>query len=368
MTLDPNSSRNQSSADPVSLSGANFGGELSRQLYGDSLNKTAELDRQVREFQDSFKQVENAVGEAIVGLREEMRLVIASVFMGGHVLMEGIPGLAKTRMVKSVAEALGLEFSRIQFTPDLLPGDITGSLVQTASRQFEFNKGPIFANVVLADEINRTGPKTQAALLECMQEMQVTVNRTTHPLPSPFIVLATQNPLESAGTYPLPDAQLDRFALKICVNDPNKANLKRIWTMTTSDEQPQVPRVFDPAEAPRKILEFRDLVRKVVMPDDALDNLAQVCIALRPGDSERIKVKKVDECVAVGPSPRGGQSAILLAKVYALLEGRTHVVSEDLRRAYVPALRHRVNLQVQALSDEVRSESIIEAVVKQVHT
>jgi MoxR-like ATPase len=365
--MTPNEDIRQDDGSFCDLSKSDFGARINRELAGDLQRNTANLDQKVEEFQRIFQSVEQSVGRVIVGLREELKLVVASVFMGGNVLMEGKPGLAKTLMVRSIADTLGLEFARIQFTPDLLPGDVTGSMVQTASREFEFRKGPLFANIVLADEINRTGPKTQAALLEAMQEMQVTYDKVTYRLPQPFVVLATQNPLESAGTYPLPDAQLDRFALKIVLNQPNKSDMKRILCQTTAEVAPTVNCMFTPAEAEAKILEMRNLIKRVNVPEEIAEQIVNVCVSLHPDHEERIKVKSVTQHVESGPSPRGAQAVALLAKVFALLDGRTHVAPEDVKRAYIPTLRHRVGLRVEAISDNVKAENIIQDVVRHVH-
>jgi MoxR-like ATPase len=324
----------------------------------DELLKTAE------EFSATFKALEQELGKVIVGMNDVVRLTLISICAGGHVLLEGVPGLGKTLLVKSIAKVLGLEFKRIQFTPDLMPSDITGTQVLTeddsGKRNFVFKQGPIFANLVLADEINRATPKTQAALLEAMEERQVTVLDETHKLPVPFFVLATQNPVELEGTYPLPEAQLDRFMFKVIVPAPTSAQLKEILIRTTGVSNVELKPVFAPEASSTRISQFRDLVRGVVVADPIYEVLVRMISALTPGNSFATELTK--KYVRFGPGPRGAQAILLASKVNALLDGRFNLSFEDIRSAFLPALRHRIILNFQADADSVTSDQIIEQV------
>lgn len=324
-----------------------------------------QIDLQVSQFQNTFATLESEIHNVIVGMDHVVRGVLSTIFAGGHALMEGVPGLGKTLLVKSINEALGLHFKRIQFTPDLMPTDVTGTEILTEDeagrRQFVFKKGPIFANVILADEINRATPKTQAALLEAMEERQITVLDQTHILAKPFFVLATQNPIELEGTYPLPEAQLDRFLAKYMVPSPTTMQLKEILKRTTGSESGVIRTVFSPQEAPYIIEEMKALVRRVVVADPMLDIVVQLLTRLTPGSENA--TSETGRYVRFGPGPRGAQAVLMLSKVHALLDGRMNVSYEDFKATLCPALRHRLILNFQADADGVTADTIIEKVL-----
>lgn len=324
----------------------------------------AELERAIAEFNQVFTEVEKQVGRIIVGMHDVVRRTLSSVIAGGHVLLEGVPGLGKTLLVKSISRALGLSFKRIQFTPDLMPSDVTGTQVLTederGNRRFVFKPGPLFANVILADEINRATPKTQSALLEAMEERQITVFDETYLLPQPFFVLATQNPVELEGTYPLPEAQLDRFLVKVLVDPPSSAELKEVLTRTTGVEVPAAGVMFSTKEAVERIEKMRQLVRQVYVADPMYEVLVRMIAALTPGNE--FATEMVKRYVRFGPGPRGAQAIILSAKVEALLDSRINVAFDDIKVVIHSALRHRLILNFQAEADGVTSDEIIEQV------
>jgi MoxR-like ATPase len=319
------------------------------------------MAREVDLFNQRFDALSGEVCRAIVGMSDVVEGTLSAIFAGGHVLLEGVPGLGKTLLVKSVARAFGLSFKRIQFTPDLMPSDITGTQVLTedenGARKFVFKPGPIFAQIVLADEINRATPKTQSALLEAMEERQITVLDQTYRLIQPFFVLATQNPVELEGTYPLPEAQLDRFLIKLLVNPPSPEELKEVLRRTTGVAVPETRPVFDPKEVAAIVEQMRRLVRSVFVPDALQDAVVRMMGALTP--SSQFATKKVQQYVRFGPGPRGAQSVILLAKVFALRDGRMNLALEDIRRALVLACRHRMILNFQAEADSVSADIIV---------
>lgn len=319
---------------------------------------------EVAKFADTFRGVEREVSRVIVGMEEIIRMTLAAIFAGGHVLLEGAPGLGKTLLVKTIAQAMGLSFHRIQFTSDLMPSDITGTQVLTEDeqqrRQFVFRNGPVFANIVLADEVNRAGPKTQSALLEAMEEKQVSVFGETHRLPEPFFVLATQNPIELEGTYPLPEAQLDRFLFKLLIGAPSAQNLKEILARTTGSTIPQAQLLMSPAQVGTTILNMRQLVRRVLVAPPLEDLLVGMIFALTPGSTNSTEL--VNQYVRFGPGPRAAQSVLLTAKVFALLDNRMNVAFQDIKQGIVPALRHRLILNYQAEAEAVTSDQIIEEV------
>jgi MoxR-like ATPase len=324
-----------------------------------------EITEQVQFFTDTFSKIENEIGKVIVGNRDIVRLSLTSIFAGGHVLLEGAPGLGKTRLVRAIADTLGISFKRIQFTPDLMPSDVTGTQVLTedesGKRGFVFKPGPIFANVVLADEINRSTPKTQSALLEAMEERQITVLGETHKLEAPFFVLATQNPVELEGTYPLPEAQLDRFLLKILLSHPAPANLKEILSRTTGSAVPESSPVLDPTEAREIIERMKKLVRSVEVADPLLEVIVRIISALTPGGD--FGIDTVNTYVRFGPGPRAAQAIMLAAKVTALLDGRINLSFEDIKAVAGAALRHRVILNFQAEADSISSDEIIQEII-----
>jgi MoxR-like ATPase len=319
-------------------------------------------------FQVMFKRLEAEVGKVIVGHDDVIRKVLIAFFSGGHVLLEGVPGLGKTLLVKSLSQALGLSFKRVQFTPDLMPSDIVGTEVLTESngrREFQFKKGPIFAHVVLADEINRATPKTQSAVLEAMEEKQVTVFGESHVLESPFMVLATQNPIELEGTYPLPEAQLDRFFFKLLVASPSPAELREILQRTTGAETNEVAKVL-PDDGGKLIVAMTQLLRQVLIAPPIEDYVVRVVHATQPNLSNGRPASPVKQYLRFGSSPRGAQSVILGAKGNALAEGRVHVAYEDVEKVLFPALRHRIILNFQAEAENVNADQILAEVIKQV--
>jgi MoxR-like ATPase len=322
-------------------------------------------NERVAEFRRTFARAEAEVGRVIVGHREVIRKTLSALFSGGHVLIEGVPGLGKTLMVKTAAEALGLSFKRIQFTPDLMPSDIVGTQVLTETdgrREFQFKSGPIFAHIVLGDEINRATPKTQSAVLEAMEERQVTVFGTTYQLDPPFFVLATQNPIELEGTYPLPEAQMDRFLFKVVMGSPKPEELREILNRTTGATTYHPQSIFDPGSAARRIEELKVLVREVMVAEAIERYIISLVGACTPGGPGAIP--EVSQYLRFGPSPRGAQSLILCSKVNALLDGRVSVSFDDIADAIVPSLRHRLLRNFQAEAENVSTESILEQTVK----
>jgi len=320
---------------------------------------SAAVEAAVARFRDDLGRLRAAIGRRLVGHGEIVDGVITALLGGGHALLEGVPGLGKTLLVKTLAEALDLSFSRVQFTPDLMPSDVVGTnmIVESAGeRRFEFQKGPIFANILLADEINRATPKTQSALLEAMQEQAVTVGKTTYPLAPPFFVLATQNPIEMEGTYPLPEAQLDRFFFKLRVEFPGRDELHAILDRTTGVDTGAVA----PALGRERILEMRELVRQVPVARPIQDYAVRVIEATHPSRSTLPEVKRV---VRYGSSPRGAQAVILAAKIRAVGEGRFAPSIDDVKKVVPPALRHRVLLSFEGEADGVTTDQILAAIL-----
>ena len=304
------------------------------------------------------------IGKVIVGQRATVDELLTAFLAGGHALLEGVPGLAKTLLIRTLAEAVQLSFRRIQFTPDLMPTDILGTEVleedhATGRRFFKFTRGPVFANIVLADEINRTPPKTQAALLEAMQEQAVTWGGTSYPLDRPFFVLATQNPIEQAGTYPLPEAQLDRFLLHIRVDYPDEAEERDILARTTAGAPPRVSPVIEGDD----VLRAQALVRDIRLSDALLDYTTRLVRASRPGQTSLADVR---ELVRWGAGPRAGQALVLCAKARALLRGRFAVTLEDLRAVAPPVLRHRVLVNFRAEAEGVTADQVTERLLAEV--
>ena len=306
------------------------------------------------------KSLETELARLIVGQKALVRDTVISLIAGGHVLLEGVPGLGKTVLVRSLGQALSMSFSRIQFTPDLMPADIVGTNVigdEGGRREFHYQAGPIFANLVLADEINRATPKTQSALLEAMQERTVTVGTQTRPLPSPFFVLATQNPIELEGTYPLPEAQLDRFFFKVLVPFPGEKDLLEIARRTTGESTPQLRAVADA----QTVLAAQRVAREVPIAEHVLLYAARLIGATHP---DRTELDGVRRYVRWGASPRGLQTLVLGAKVRALLDGRYNVAFDDLSAVAPPALRHRIFLQFEAEADGMTADRLITEILK----
>jgi MoxR-like ATPase len=319
-------------------------------------------DTRAQEFVASFEGLRNEVEKVIVGHREIINHVLIGMFAGGHVLLEGVPGLGKTLLIKTLAEGLELSFSRIQFTPDLMPADIIGTniIVEDADgrKHFQFQQGPIFAHILLADEINRATPKTQSALLEGMQEAAVTVGGVSRPLPGPFFVLATQNPIEMEGTYPLPEAQLDRFLFKLRVRYPAIEELNTIIDRTTQARPVSVERVMSGAN----VLAFRELIREVPIAEHVRTLAATIVMATHPQWEHAPEAAR--RFIRYGASPRGAQALVLGAKVRALTEGRFNVSVDDLRALAAPALRHRIILNFEGEAEGIDTDTLISQIVE----
>ena len=316
-------------------------------------------EEKIQQFASDFFRVEEEMGSVIIGQKELVRNVLTAMVAGGNVLLEGMPGLGKTQLVKAVGDAVDLEFSRIQFTPDLMPADVTGTTVmnreENGNMSFVFRKGPIFANLVLADEINRATPKTQSALLEAMQEHTVTGGSQTYRLEEPFFVLATQNPLETEGTYPLPEAQMDRFLFKLDVAFPNKEELMKIVLTTTDGKVHRASKVMDG----KRLLQMREIAQQVPVAEPVAEYLMDLILKTHPENPEAPEV--VRQYVRYGASPRGAQAVLQAARIFALLAGRYHVAYEDIKQAAKPALRHRIFLNFEGMAEGKTSDGIIEA-------
>ncbi len=321
----------------------------------------AQVEAAAQKFRQDYLRTREQVQKVIVGHGEIVDGVLTCLFAGGHALLEGVPGLGKTLLIRSLSRALHLGFSRIQFTPDLMPADVTGTTIVVEAdggRDFQFRKGPLFAQMVLADEINRATPKTQSALLEAMQEHSVTVGGETHRLDEPFFVMATQNPIEQEGTYPLPEAQLDRFFFKLLVGYSGREELAEILDRTTAGAQPEVQAVLDGPG----IIAHQQLVRRVVIAPHVQDYAVRLVLATHPGGN--LAVPQVNQFLRFGASPRAAQTLVLAGKVRALLDGRGNVSVEDIRSAALPAMRHRCLLNFEGEAEGKTTDEIIQNIVE----
>jgi MoxR-like ATPase len=322
-----------------------------------------EVEAQCQDFREMFQGLRREVGKVIVGHQDIVDDVLISLFGGGHVLLEGVPGLGKTLLVRTLSSAFSLEFRRIQFTPDLMPADIMGTNVvvedqATGRREFQFQKGPIFGQIILADEINRATPKTQSAMLEAMQEHSVTSGGQVRKLPEPFMVLATQNPIEQEGTYPLPEAQLDRFFFKLLVGYSDREQLKAILDRTTMGQDPQAESVADG----EKILWAQKLVRRVVVAEHVQDYAIRLVLATHP-DGQFAR-EMTNRFVRFGSSPRGVQALVLASKVRALLDARYHVSFDDIAQSALPALRHRLLLNFEGQAEGMQPDDVLKDLIE----
>ena len=321
----------------------------------------SDLEARLEDFRQEFQRVRAEVAKVLVGQDEVVEHTLIALFAGGHCLLEGVPGLGKTLLVRTLSDVLDLEYSRIQFTPDLMPADIIGTRLvvetDTGERRFDFQKGPIFGQIILADEVNRATPKTQSALLEAMQEHEVTVGRESHKLEEPFLVLATQNPLEMDGTYPLPEAQLDRFIFKVNVPFPTRQELTEVLSRTTEAYESNVQKVID---GPR-IRAAQSLVRQIVVAPHVRDYAVRLLLATHP--EQPSAPDAVRRFVRYGGSPRGVQAMLLGAKILAALEGRYNVGFEDLRKITGPALRHRMLLNFEGEAEGQSPDAILKEII-----
>jgi MoxR-like ATPase len=319
-----------------------------------------QIEQAARAFRDDYARVRDQIGRAVVGHEDIVDGVLTCLFTGGHALLEGVPGLGKTLLVRTLAQALSLSFSRIQFTPDLMPADVVGTTIvidTPEGRSFRFQKGPVFAQIVLADEINRATPKTQSAMLEAMQEKAVTVEGVTYQLERPFLVMATQNPIEQEGTYPLPEAQLDRFFFKLQVGYSSRADLSEILRRTTSGEEVDIQPALDgPA-----IISHQRLVRRVPIADHISDYAVRMTMATHPGGE--FATPRVNQFVRVGASPRAAQALVLGAKCRALLDARANVSIDDIKSVALAALRHRIILNFEGEAEGVTTDQIVANIV-----
>jgi MoxR-like ATPase len=325
------------------------------------------VEKATKDFCAKYQRLRDEIGKAIVGHADIVDGVLTCLFVGGHALLEGVPGLGKTYLIRTLAQALSLKFSRIQFTPDLMPADIIGTNIVmddpgTGRREFKFQHGPIFAQIVLADEINRATPKTQSALLEAMQEHGVTSGGTRYKLTEPFFVMATQNPIEQEGTYPLPEAQLDRFLYKLVVSYSGREELKTILDRTTTGFEPKI----EPVMTGEEIIAAQKLVQRVVMAPHVQDYAVRLIMASHVGGE--FATEMVNQYVRWGSSPRGAQAVTLASKVHALLDGRFNVSFQDVQRAAAPALRHRLLLNFEGEAENLSTDTVVEDIVKRTPT
>lgn len=346
------------------------------------IDKNKEVDDikvEIEKFRKNFNDISKEIGNEIVGHKDVVRNILIAFFANGHVLLEGVPGLGKTLLVKSLSKALGFDFKRIQFTPDLMPADIIGTQIVVEKsggrKEFEFSAGPLFSNIILADEINRATPKTQSAMLEAMEERQITVAGYTHKLEEPFFVMATQNPIEMEGTYPLPEAQMDRFFFKLNISSPNFSELKDILRQTTANKEHIVKQVFDSNTALKRVKEMRRLVRDVLVSSQVEDYITNIVMATHPNSKDTGNPKSdggdvtdyVSRYITYGSSPRGAQAIVLAAKVMALLDNRANISYDDVDKIAVSALNHRILLNFEAEADNMKSQNIIEKILEKIN-
>lgn len=335
------------------------------------------MNEEIERFKEDFTSIAVEISKVIVGYQDIIQNILIAFFANGHVLLEGVPGLGKTLLVKTFSQAMGFEFKRIQFTPDLMPADIIGTQLvlekEGGGKEFKFAQGPIFANIILADEINRATPKTQSALLEAMEEKQVTIAGKTNRLKEPFFVMATQNPIEMEGTYPIPEAQLDRFFFKLKVLSPNHKELKTILARTTTNETCEIKRVFAPEIAEKRVNEMKMLVREVMVSSNIEDFIVRLIMKTHPngrlqdsgGRNPTYPNDLASRFISYGSSPRGGQAIVLASKIMALLDGRPNISYEDIEKVFIPALNHRIVLNFEADADNVNSEYILKELMKE---
>ena len=320
-------------------------------------------EKKIKEFKQTFEKIENEISSVIVGQKSLIRNVLTAMVAGGNVLLEGLPGLGKTQLVKTIGKVMNLQFSRIQFTPDLMPADVTGTSIMAKDKQgnhtLQFQKGAIFTNLLLADEINRATPKTQSALLEAMQEKTVTAGTTTYVLPKPFFVLATQNPLEMEGTYALPEAQMDRFLFQLNVDFPNKEELYEIVTMTTGTEQKEPQKVCNGEQ----LLELREIAQQVPVAKAVAEYAMDLVLNSHP--EQPFAPQEVKKYVRYGSSPRGAQAIITTARIFALLDGRYHVAYKDIQAVAKSVLRHRIFLNFEGIAEGMTADDIIDILLKE---
>lgn len=319
-------------------------------------------EKDIMSFREQTEKIKSEINKAIIGQKDIIEQVLIAILCEGNVLLEGVPGLGKTQLVKTIGKVLDLDFSRIQFTPDLMPADVVGTNIITqdekGASRFTFQKGPIFSNIVLADEINRATPKTQSAMLEAMQEKTVTVGNTTYTMSKPFFVLATQNPIEMEGTYPLPEAQMDRFLFKLFVKFPKLEELSQIVSLTTSVGENELNKVSDGEE----LIKMANIAKEVPIAKPVMDYAMKLILATHPEEDSSPEITK--KYVRYGSSPRGAQAIIKAARVKALMEGRYNVSFDDINYAAYPVLRHRVLLNFEAVSDNISSEDIIKKIIE----